>query len=157
MVAAIKSERWPPSSWNRWPGCVGIRSYYDELLKSRRFAKAAEQHPDFYEVIVEKIKSGEIERAVDIRDRLPLIVEAGGNTLKRFVQGKIDFEHSVADAKDRGAGDYTARKLRDFRTWLAEDQVAREVSNAGELEKKGFKYELSRIERRVKQILGMIE
>ncbi len=26
MVAAIKSERWPPSSWNRWPGCVGIRT-----------------------------------------------------------------------------------------------------------------------------------
>ncbi len=30
-------------------------SYYDELLKSRRFAKAAEQHQDFYDVIVEKI------------------------------------------------------------------------------------------------------
>ncbi len=26
MVAAIKSERWPPSSWNTWPGCVGICS-----------------------------------------------------------------------------------------------------------------------------------
>jgi hypothetical protein len=132
-------------------------SYYDELLKSRRFAKAAEQHQDFYDVIVEKIKSGEIERAGDVRDRLPLIVEAGGNTLKRFLQGKTDFEHAVSDAKDRGAGDYTVRKLRDFRSWLADDQVAREIGNAGELEKKGLKFELSRIERRVKQLLGMIE
>lgn len=132
-------------------------SYYDELLKSRRFAKAAEQHGDFYDVIVEKIKSEEIERAVDIRDRLPLIVEAGGNTLRRFLQGKMDFEHAVADAKDRGAGDYTAKKLRDFRGWLADDQVAREIGNAGEIEKKTLKFELSRIERRVRQLLGMLE
>lgn len=132
-------------------------SYYDVLLKSRQFAKAAEQHGEFYDVIVEKIKSGEIERAVDIRDRLPLIVEAGGNTLKRFLQGKTDFEHAVADAKDRGAGDYTARKLREFRGWLADDQVAREIGNSGEIEKKGLKFELSRIERRVKQLLGMLE
>jgi hypothetical protein len=33
---------------NRW-------SYYDDLLKSRRFAKAAETHQEFYDVIVEKI------------------------------------------------------------------------------------------------------
>jgi hypothetical protein len=132
-------------------------SYYDELLKSRRFLKAAEQHDDFYDVVVEKIKSGEIERAVDIRDRLPLIVEAGGNTLKRFLQGKMDFEHAVADAKDRGAGDYTAKKLRDFRGWLADGQVTREISNIGELERKTLKFELSRIERRVRQLLGMLE
>lgn len=132
-------------------------SYYDELPKSRQFAKVAEQHDEFYDVIVEKIKSGEIERAVDIRDHLPLIVKAGGNTLKRFLQGKTNFEHAVADAKDRGAGDYTARKLRDFRTWLADGQVAREISNSGEIEKKVLKFELSRIERRVKQLLGMLE
>jgi hypothetical protein len=132
-------------------------SYYDELLKSRKFQKVAEQHQDFYDVIVEKIKSGEIERAVDIRDRLPLIVEVGGNTLKRFLQGKTDFEHAVADAKDRGAGDYTARKLREFRSWLADDQVAREIGNASEIEKKGLRFELSRIERRVKQLLAMLD
>jgi hypothetical protein len=24
MVAGFKSERWPTSSWNRWPACIGI-------------------------------------------------------------------------------------------------------------------------------------
>jgi len=45
---------------NRW-------SYYDELLKGRRFKKAIDAYPDFLDVIVEKIRSEEIERAVDIR------------------------------------------------------------------------------------------
>ena len=132
-------------------------SYYDELLKGRRFAKAVEQYPDFNQVIVEKIQSGEIERAVDIRDRLPLIVAVGGNTLKRFVQGKTSFEHAVTDAKDRGAGDYTGRKLRDFRNWLAEEQLAREIKNAGDTERKSMKYELSQIERRVRKILTLLD
>ncbi len=133
---------------NRW-------SYYDELLKSRRIAKAKELYPEFIDVIVEKIKSLEIERAVDIRDRLPLIVEAGGNTLKRFVQGKASFEHSVADAKDRGAGDYTGRKLRDFRNWLAEEQLGREIANTPDTEKAKLKYELKQIERRIGTLLKL--
>src|SRR4051812_3264502 len=30
-VADIKSERWPTSSRNRWPACVGIRSHVSGL------------------------------------------------------------------------------------------------------------------------------
>jgi hypothetical protein len=134
---------------NRW-------SYYDELLKGRRFAKVTEQYPDFNQVIVEKIQSGEIERAVDIRDRLPLIVAVGGNTLKRFIQGKTSFEHAVADARDRGAGDYTGRKLREFRNWLAEEQLVRELEKTGDSEKKSLRYELSQIERRVRKLLSVL-
>lgn len=132
-------------------------SYYDELLKSRRIAKAKDQHPEFIDVIVEKIRSGEIERAVDIRDRLPLIVEAGGNTLKRFVQGKASFEHSIAEARDRGAGDYTGLKLREFRGWLAEEQLAREIQNAAQPERASLKYELKQIERRIGALLKLFD
>ena len=60
-----------PSQW----------SYYDELLKGRRFDKVVEKYPDFRDVIVEKIQSGEIERAVDIRDKLPLITKIGVTVL----------------------------------------------------------------------------
>ena len=124
-------------------------SYYDELLRPRRFGKAIERHSEFNDVVVEKIKSGEIERAVDIRDRLPLIVNAGGNTLRRFVQGKLSFDHAVADAKERGVGDYASKKLRDFRLWLAEEEVEREVGNTPEDKKNALRYELKQIERRV--------
>lgn len=128
-------------------------SYYDELLRPRRFGKATEKHPDFNEVVVEKIKSGEIERAVDIRDRLPLIVNAGGNTLRRFVQGKLSFEHAVADAKERGVGDYAAKKLRDFRMWVAEEEIEREISRTPEEKKSAVRYELKQIERRIGALL----
>src|SRR5262249_804086 len=78
-------------------------SYYDELLKGRKFADAVAKYPDFNQIIVEKINSGEIERAVDLRDRLPLITKAGGNTLKKFIAGTYSFEDAVADARMRGA------------------------------------------------------
>ena len=127
---------------NRW-------SYYDELLRPRRFSKAVEKHPEFIDVVVEKIKTGDIERAVDIRDRLPLIVNAGGNTLRRFMQGKLTFELAVADAKERGVGDYAAKKIREFRMWIAEDEVEREIGNTPEEKKNALRYELKQIERRI--------
>ena len=43
-------------------------SYYDELLKGRAFKEAQTLYPEFYEVVTTKIKSGEIGRAVDLRD-----------------------------------------------------------------------------------------
>ena len=46
-------------------------SYYDEYLKSRPIRKARLNQSSFDALVVEKVKSGEIARAVDIRDRLP--------------------------------------------------------------------------------------
>lgn len=134
---------------NRW-------SYYDELCRGRKFDKAKQAFPDFVDVIVEKIKTGEIERAVDVRDRLPLIVRAGGNTLRRFVTGKLSFEKAVQDARERGAGDYNAKMLRDFRNWIAEEQLNAEFAKAGEKEKGALKYELEKIDRRVKKLLSLL-
>jgi len=135
---------------NRW-------SYYDELLRGRKFEKAIRDYPSFTGLIVEKIKSGEIERAVDIRDRLPLITKAGGNTLKKFIAGKYSFEQAVLDARERGAGDYNAKKLREFRNWIAEEQLNREFSSVNDAEKRVLKYELEKIERRVKKLISLVD
>jgi hypothetical protein len=132
-------------------------SYYDELLKGRKFAAAIEKYPDFNEVIVEKINSEEIERAVDLRDRLPLITKAGGNTLKKFMTGVYSFEQSVADARLRGAGDYNVKRLNEFRQWIADDQLDKEFRNAAESERKMLKYELDKIGRRLKGLQKLIE
>ncbi|TPM06136.1 MULTISPECIES: hypothetical protein [unclassified Mesorhizobium] len=132
-------------------------SYYDELLKGRRFDSAMSAYPDFRKVIVEKIQSGEIERAVDVRDGLPLIIKAGGNTLKRFMSGALSFEKSVADARFRGAGNYNYRKLNDFRQWLVEGQLDDEFRSASDNEKRMMKFEIEKIERRLKGLLSLLE
>ena len=54
-------------------------SYYDELLKGRRFDDARKQNSKFDDFIARKIASGEIARAVDLRDDLPKIVKVGGS------------------------------------------------------------------------------
>lgn len=132
-------------------------SYYDELLKGRKFEKAEKDYPTFRDIVVDKIKSGEIERAVDVRDRLPLITRAGGNTLKRFVTGALSFEEAVSDAILRGAGDYNYKKINDFRRWLAEGALDDEFRAAKPAEKKLLLYELKHLERRIKGLRSLVE
>jgi hypothetical protein len=136
----IKHDDRSPGRW----------SYYFELLRGTKFNKARELYPDFDEIVVEKVKSEEIGRAVDLRDHLPLIVKAGGNTLKRFISGSMGFEEAVQDAKQRGAGDYNLKKLQQFRQWLADDALDQEMAEAPVPEKRRLAFELDKIERRAK-------
>ena len=120
-------------------------SYYDELFSGRKFAQARELFPNFDEVIVEKIKTEEIKRAVDLRDDLPLIVRAGSKTLKKFVDGRLQFEDAVAEAKARGAGNVTKKRLDDFRKWLGEDDRDEEISSTSGEERTAVRYLLQKI------------
>src|SRR5581483_2426214 len=127
-------------------------SYYDELFKGRTFKEASQLYPKFYEIVTDKIKSGEISRAVDLRDELPKIVKAGGNTLKRFVNGKMNFDEASADARLRGAGNYHAKKLKEFRQWLADTTIEEEIRAMSANEQNVVKYELEKISSRTGQL-----
>lgn len=129
-------------------------SYYDELLKGRSFKDAHKLYPEFYEVIAEKIHGGEIRRAVDLRDQLPLITKAGGNTLRRFIKGALTFDDAAEDAKLRGAGNYHAKKLKSFREWIAESSIDGELDAMSEDEVKNVKYQLEKIRTRIAQLLS---
>lgn len=132
-------------------------SYYDELLKSRRMDSARKLYPKFDQVIAEKIKSSDIVRAVDVRDKLPQIVQVGGNTLKRFLNGALSFDDAVEDARQRGAGNYNARKLTDFRKWLADSSLDEEFSTATHSEQNVLRYELEKIHTRLQQLAKKIK
>lgn len=127
-------------------------SYYDELLKGRRFNHTRELYPEFDKKITEMIQNEDIERAVDVRDGLPKIVKAGGNTLKKFMNGRLSFYDALQDANLRGAGNYYSKKFSEFRKWLADDHIDAEVMSIPDEEKKALTYELSRIESRIKQL-----
>ena len=132
-------------------------SYYDELLKGRAFKEAKSLYPEFYEVVAEKIKSGEIRRAVDLRDDLSKIANIGGNTLKKFVKGTMSFSDASDDARLRGAGNYHARKLKDFRQWLAEASIEEEIRAMSDEDRKNVKCELDRIHTRTGQLSNKIK
>jgi len=139
------------------PGNASRWSYYDELLKGTRFDAARKLYPKFDEIIVSKIHSSEIDRAVDLRDNLPLIVKTGGNTLRKFLTGTSNFEDAVHDAKQRGAGDYNFKKINAFRTWLADEGVEEGLAGSPAEEKKRLGFELEKIQRRVKSLLSRLK
>lgn len=131
-------------------------SYYDELLKGRRFDDARKLYPQFDKFIAALISAGEIGRAVDLRDELPKIVKAGGNTLKKLMSGGFSFTEAAEDARLRGAGNYHAQKLKGFRQWLSDDALEPDIAAMTADEVKIVKYELDKIQSRTSQLLQRI-
>lgn len=132
-------------------------SYYDELLKGRRFNQTRELYSNFDQKITEMIQSEEMERAVDVRDGLPKIVKAGGNTLKKFMSGKLSFQDALQEAHHRGAGNYYTKKFTDFKNFLAEENVDTELASISEDERSHLTYLINRIEARIKQIAKKVK
>jgi len=131
---------------NRW-------SYYDEYLKSNLIKKAREQYPKLDTVVVKKIRSGDIPRAVDVRDNLKIIAEAGGKVLEKFAEGKRSFEDSIELAIHKGAGDHSVKRLKKFKEWLAISDTQYEIVNHEGETKKECIYELKKIEAIVSRLL----
>lgn len=126
-------------------------SYYDELLKSR-FNHTRELYPQFDQKITGMIQNEEIERAVDVRDGLPKIVKVGGNTLKKFMNGTLSYHDALQEAYQRGAGNFYTKKLKDFKDFLADDQVDIEITKVSSEEKKEISYLINKIEARIGQL-----
>jgi hypothetical protein len=127
-------------------------SYYDEYLKSRAIKKAREHYPDFDKIIVGKIQGGEIRRAVDVRDNLPTICSGPVKNLKRFVEGKVDFEEAHVVAVDAGGENPDYRRIYKFRQWLASAETEEDLVSAPTNIRDKLEYELSHIEKRVKRL-----
>ena len=127
-------------------------SYYYEYLKHRTVRKARGKYPQLDTVVVAKVRSGDIPRAVDVRDRLKVIA-ASPKALKAFVTKKKSFEHSYAIAESSGAGNVWYKRLRKFRTWLATAEV---YGGLSELDKAIYEkcvFELKRIQRTSAKLL----
>ena len=129
-------------------------SYYDEYLKSKKIKKARDQYPDFDKLIVQRIWNSEIGRAVDVRDSLPAICEGPAKNLKRFVEGKIDFEDAYHNAMDAGGGSAEYKRIHIFRQWLAKADTEKDLVETKEKNIRDWiNFELDKIEKRLKQLI----
>lgn len=142
----VDHEERDPAKW----------SYFDELLKARKFDTARKLYSNFDDFVTQKIKSGEIQRAVDVRDLLPEITRVGGNTLKKFMSGAYSFEEATRDARLRGSGNHNIKRMSEFRKWLAEQDLEDELGEATGEELKTIKYELERILNRSSKLLKKV-
>jgi hypothetical protein len=71
--------------------CAGVRPW---IWRRPATGRAREQFSTLDEIFVTQVKKGEIKRAVDVRDALPIICAGPPKNLKRFVEGKISFEEA---------------------------------------------------------------
>lgn len=120
-------------------------SYYDELIKSTKIGKHREKYPEFDEVVVQKIKSGEISRAVDVRDGLKKICVAGDKAVSTFLSGKRGFQESVEHAVSGGADKHCYQSIRKFRTFIVDHKVKKEMLALQNNLRKKVLYELKKI------------
>lgn len=131
-------------------------SYFDELLKARKFEQARKLYPNFDEFVTEKIQSGEIARAVDVREQLGEITRVGGNTLKKFMSGAHSFEAAARDAQLRGSGNHNIKRISEFRKWLADQDLDEELEATSKEELKVVKFEFEKIQTRISKLLKKV-
>lgn len=132
-------------------------SYYDEYIKSRKIKKIRQEYPNFDNFIVEEIKSGNISKAMDLRDKLPVICVGPSKVLKRYIDGKLAFDEAYDAAADAGGENYALRKLKKFRDWLALNETEDDLLEANKIVRDKLQYELKEIEKRAKKLKELLE
>jgi ParB-like nuclease family protein len=132
-------------------------SYYDEYLKSSKIRRAREAKPELDKVVVDQIQSEEIPRAIDVREKLALIVQAGGKTLDRYVSGKYSFEDACENARDRGAGNEIHARLKKFKEWIVKATTEEDILDLkGEVRHK-CAFELDKIKKKTDKLCSKLE
>ena len=134
---------------NRW-------SYYDEYLKSNKIRHAREQYPQLDSVVIGKIRSEEIERAVDLREQLPMICGAP-KILAKFVSGNLDFSEAYDAAVQAGGDNVHLKTVKKFREWITQPRVEEHLIDYQGKVKGSVIFELRKIESRVRHLLKKLD
>ena len=120
-------------------------SYYLELVKSRKIAKAREAHADFDDVVLEKIGT-EIPNAQALRDRLPVICD-NSRVLKKFLTAKLTFDEAHEQAVAGGSADALLARVTKFRSWIAQNDNQDALVNSHKQILDKVKFEVNRLQK----------
>jgi len=126
-------------------------SYYWEYLRNRRVGEARKESPGMDHKIAKIVKSGEIKRALEFRDKLT-VISRSKPVIKDLATGKRDFEECYERAKDGGAANVCLQKIVRFREWIVADEREDEVREMGTEPRKKCEYELGKIGQAVKRL-----
>jgi len=136
-------------------------SYYDEYLKSRKIDQARELLSDLDKVVVQKIQSGDIPKAADIRDKLSKICglkgKGKGNILKKFVNNSWSLDECHEQAIAGGMNNAIYRRLSKFRTQICDPDTKSLIKKMTKSHRDKCVYELKHIRKRVTDLLKVLE
>jgi hypothetical protein len=143
----IDNDDRDPSHW----------SYYDEFLKSRKIKKARDEVAGFTDFIVAEIKSGALGKAMDLRDKLPVICAGNAKILKRYMNGVYTFAEAHEDAVVAGGEHPALNRLKRFRTWVTESTTEDDLVDAPKALRDVMQYELKQIEAKARKLKDLLE
>lgn len=123
-------------------------SYYDEYLKSNKIKKARRQYPNMDDLIVERIRSGEIERAMDLRAQLPTVCTSP-ILVKKFAEGKLSLKAAYERALGAGADNVPYKRAVAFRKWITGPDVDTVLEDCAPRVRNKLLYELKKISSRI--------
>ena len=120
-------------------------SFYDEYLKHNPIKRAREKLPELDDVFVKKVKSHEIPKAIEVREKLVKIASVGGKTLNTFISQKDSFERCYESALGRGADNVWYKRLSKFRDLLTEPGLKGVFLEMDENQRKKCLFEMKKI------------
>ncbi|WP_434510490.1 ParB N-terminal domain-containing protein [Desulfitobacterium sp. AusDCA] len=134
-------------------------SYYDEYIKNSGIKKYRETNPDIDDTIVAQIKTGQILRAEDIRDKLGPIAKAKGKTAKKIMQNIIAEETSIYSGYDQleetGRTNDAFQTLQRFRERIDRDEFQLKIKKS--CDTGVIQLELKKIKKSIDKLLKEFE
>ena len=135
---------------------VNTWSYYDEFLKHRAITIARQEYPQFDETFVAKVKSGEIAKAVDVREKVTKIADAGGKVLKDFISDKANIESCHDRAIAKGTDNVWLKRLSKFREQLGDPHVKDNFEEMTDDHRKKCIYEIKKVQQLMDALIKKI-
>lgn len=131
-------------------------SYYDEYLKSNKIRRAREQHPELDSAVIEMVRDGEIERAMDLREQLPVICSSP-KILSKLLSGAYVFSDAYEAAVRAGGDTAQLKTVKKFREWVTRPQVQHRLLEFDGKIRNNVIFELRKIESKVRHLLMVLE
>ena len=132
-------------------------SYYEEYLKSNKVKNVRECNPNLDNIVVKRIKSGDIQKATDVRDKLTKVIAAKGNVLKRFLNNKHSLEDCYELVVHRGLTNIIYNKLKRFREHITDFETQKEIVKMPNVHKNKCKYEIKKIKQTIDKLYRKLE
>ena len=123
-------------------------SHYDEYLKSNKIRKARQLYPEMDALVVKYIKNGTIDRAMDLRDQLPVVCDSA-TILKKFVAGKVLLQEAYERAVDSGVDSVAYKRAAAFRRWITGPDIDSIISGCPKKARDKLLFELEKIAVRI--------
>ncbi len=134
-------------------------SYYEEYLKNRSIKEERKKDPELDEIIVEKIKSGEIEKAQDMRklgDIIAIDTDASKNAINEIKTGTLTIVEAHNDLNVEVQLSDIIKQFERFRKNISTVDIIQSVLNSDEESKTRMMFEINQIQRRLSKIIDKI-